>query len=196
MRCHRFSIPHNRSMFSTVLALSLLVAPGDWRAESFPFPLQFAPSIPYQGTEHVRFNPSWDKFGDEAGFSYVVLWDVKSVPVEPPDIEDHLETYFNGLMSNVARGRKLAEPAVRSLVAAHPMAPLSGWGQAFGVEIRTFNSFSKGEPLLLYGEVTQRSCGPERMQILFALSKSRRDRPIWNGLRAVRNATTCEAPRS
>jgi len=34
------------------------------------------------------------------------------------------------------------------------------------------------------------------MQILFALSKSARDRPIWNGLRAVRTATTCEAPRS
>src|ERR671937_331459 len=89
----------------------LLTAPGDWRAESFDFPLRFAPSIPYQGKEHVRFNPKWDQFADDAGFSYVVLWDVKEVAVEPADIEDHLETYFNGLMSNVARGRKLGEPA-------------------------------------------------------------------------------------
>ncbi len=176
-------------------AASLMVAPDDWRKESFDFPLRFAPSIPYEGAEHVRFNPDWEKFGEDGGFSYVVLWDVKATAVEPPDIEDHLEAYFNGLMSNVARGRKLDEPA-KSTVAAHPMARLPGWQQAFGVEIRTFNSFSKGEPLLLHGEVTQRACGPGRMQILFALSKSRRDRPIWNGLRAVRGATTCEAPRS
>ena len=174
---------------------AFITAPADWRKESFDFPLRFAPSIPYQGTEHVRFNPKWDKFDEEAGFSYVVLWDVKEVPLEPADIEDHLETYFNGLMANVARGRKLDAPA-KSVVAAHPMARVPGWQQGFGVEIRTFNAFARGEPMLLHGEVSQRSCGNGRMQILFALSKSPRDRPIWNGLRGVRSATTCEAPRS
>jgi hypothetical protein len=177
-------------------AASLMNAPDDWKKESFDFPLRFAPAIPYEGTEQVRFNPAWAKFDEDGGFSYVVLWDVKAAPVEPPDIEDHLETYFNGLMANVARGREIHEPTRRSTVAAHPMAALPGWQQAFGVEIRTFNAFSKGEPLLLYGEVTQRTCANGRMQIVFALSKSRRDRPIWNGLRSVRGATTCEAPRS
>ena len=174
---------------------AFISAPADWRKESFDFPLQFAPSIPYQGTEHVRFHPRWDKFNEEAGFSYVVLWDLKEVPIEAADIEDHLETYFNGLMSNVARGRKLDQPA-KSVVEAHPMARVPGWQQGFGVEIRTFNSFSKGEPMLLYGEVSQRTCGKGRMQILFALSRAARDRPIWNGLRGVRAATTCEPPRS
>ena len=173
-------------------AATLIPAPDDWRKESFAFPLQFAPGIPYEGTEYLRFSPAWDQFADEGGFSYVVLWDVKAVPVEPPDIEDHLETYFNGLMSNVARGRKLAEPP-RSVVQAHPMAPLPDWQQGFGVQIRTYNSFSRGEPLLLYGEVTQRKCSNERMQIFFALSKSRRDQPIWNSLRKARGATTCQS---
>ena len=66
------------SMAAFILA-ALLVAPSDWRKESFDFPLRFAPSIPYQGTEHVRFNPKWDHFGDDAGFSYVVLWDVDTL---------------------------------------------------------------------------------------------------------------------
>lgn len=178
-----------------VIFLALLAAPPDWRSETFPFPLRFAPTIPYEGEEHVRFHPKWDQFADEAGFSYVMLWDVKEVPVEPADLEDHLETYFNGLMSNVARGRKLDEPA-KTVVAAHPMAPIPGWKQGFGVEIRTFNSFSKGEPLLLHGEVTQRTCRNGRMQVVIALSQVRRDRPIWKGLRDIRTATTCEAPRS
>jgi len=180
---------------AAIVTAALLVAPGDWRQESFEFPLRFAPSIPYEGTEHVRFHPKWDQFADEAGFSYVMLWDVTAVPVEPADIEDHLEMYFSGLMSNVARGRKLDEPA-KAVVAAHPMAALPGWRQAFGVEIRTSNSFSKGEPLLLYGEVAQRACGNGRMQVVIALSKARRDRAIWKGLRDIRSATTCEAARS
>ena len=173
-------------------AANLIPAPDDWRKESFPFPLRFAPEIPYQGTEYLRFNPKWDQFADEAGFSYVVLWDVKALPVEPPDIEDHLETYFNGLMSNVARGRKLAEPP-KSTVQAHPMASVADWQQGFGVEIRTYNSFSKGEPLLLYGEVAQRTCNKDHMQIFIALSKSRRDQPIWNSLRKARGATSCQS---
>jgi hypothetical protein len=171
-------------------AASLIPAPDDWRRESFEFPLAFAPAIPYQGTEYLRFNPDWDKFSEEAGFSYVILWDVKTVPVEPADLEDHLETYFNGLMSNVARGRKIANELPKSVVAAHPLRPPREWQQGFGVDIRTYNAFSKGEPMLLRGEVTQRNCGA-RMQIFFALSRAPRDKPIWDNLRKLRAATAC-----
>jgi hypothetical protein len=62
--------------------------------------------------------------------------------------------------------------------------------------VRTVNAFSKNEPLLLYGEITQRDCGAERMQIFFAMSMSPRDRPIWDDLRAIRTATPCEAKLS
>lgn len=165
-------------------------APESWRKESFLFPLQFAPAIPYEGVEHVRFAPSWTQFNEEGGFSYVFLWDLKSKPVTPDDIEEHLEEYFAGLMKNVGLQRNLADKEVKTAVAAHPMAFLEGWGQGYGVEVRTWNAFSKGEPLLLYGEIGHRSCG-ERMQIFFAFSRSKRDRPIWEGLRAVRKATTC-----
>jgi hypothetical protein len=178
--------------FAAATAANLIPAPDDWRKESFPFPLRFAPSINYEGTEYLRFNPKWDQFADEAGFSYVLVWDVKAVAVEPADMEDNLETYFNGLMENVARGRKLAAPP-KSVVQAHPMASPADWQQGFGVEIRTYNAFSKGEPLLLHGEVTQRNCGKDRMQIFVALSKSRRDKPIWGSLRKARGGTTCQS---
>jgi len=171
-------------------AASIITAPDTWRSETFDFPLRFAPGIPYEGQEHVRFNPKWDQFADDEGFSYIFVWDVKAVPVEPPDIEDHLETYFNGLMSNVSRGRKL-DPPGKTVVAAHPMAQVRGWRQGFGADIRTFNSFSKNEPLLLRAEVLQRECGNGRMQIAYTVSKSPRDKPIWTTLRKVRDGITC-----
>ena len=166
-------------------------APEGWRRESFTFPLAFAPTIPYEGTEHVRFAPSWTKFGEEGGFSYVFLWDLKAKPVTPEDVEEYLETYFNGLMKNVGLQRNLGDKEIKAAAAVHPMAMLADWGQGYGVEVRTWNAFSKGEPLLLYGEVGQRNCG-ERMQIFFAFSQARRDQPIWEGLRTARKATSCE----
>jgi hypothetical protein len=135
--------------------------------------------------------PSWDKFATENGFSYVFLWDLKATPVTSEDLEDHLETYFSGLMGNVARGRKVETPTAKTAVAAHPMTGVPGWTQAFGVEVRTSNAFSKNEPLLLYGEVARRECPEGRMQIFFALSRARRDRPVWDALREARKATPC-----
>ncbi len=176
--------------FAAAAQGDLLPTPEGWRQESFTFPLQFAPSIPYEGTEHVRFAPSWTRFADETGFSYVFLWDLRSKPVTPEDVEDYLEVYFNGLMHNVGLQRKIGDKEKKSAVAVHPMALLEGWGQGYGVEVRTWNAFSKGEPLLLHGEIGQRYCG-ERMQMFFAFSRARRDRPVWDGLRALRNATSC-----
>src|SRR5450631_288429 len=169
---------------------SPIPAPGDWRAESFIFPLQFAPSIPYEGVEYVRFTPSWQRFDSDGGFSYVILWDVKTRPVTPEDLEDYLEAYFAGLMKNVGVKRELSDKEVKTVAAVHPMAALASWEQGYGLEVRTWNAFSKGEALLLHGEVGQRSCG-ERMQVFFAFSRSPRDRPIWDRLREARNATTC-----
>lgn len=167
--------------------------PEGWRKESFTFPLAFAPSIPYEGKENVRFTPSWTRFGEENGFSYVFLWDLKAKPVTPDDIEEYLEAYFNGLMHNVGLQRKLSDKEAKAVTAVHPMAALAGWAQGYGVEVRTWNAFSKGEPLLLYGEIGQRECG-ERMQFFFAFSRAARDRPIWDGLRAARDATSCDKP--
>ncbi|HEX7607302.1 MAG TPA: hypothetical protein VF348_11365, partial [Usitatibacter sp.] len=99
---------------------SPIPAPGDWRAESFIFPLQFAPSIPYEGVEYVRFTPSWQRFDTDGGFSYVILWDVKTRPVAPEDLEDYLEAYFTGLMKNVGVKRELSEKEIKTAAAVHP----------------------------------------------------------------------------
>lgn len=176
-------------------AAAQIPAPQGWRQEAFDFPLRFAPTIPYEGKEHVAFAPGWDRFDADEGFSYVILWDLKRKPFNADDLEDYLETYFDGLMTNVGRARELLAKKVKPAAAAHPLTGLAGWTQAFGAEVRTWNAFAKGEPLLLYGEVTQRDCG-ERMQVFLAFSKVPRDHAIWNDLRKVRDATTCGNPGS
>jgi len=175
-------------------AQAQIAAPDTWRAQSFRFPLPFAPSIPYEGTERVRFGPSWANFNDDDAFTYVVLWDLQRKPLEPAELERALNVYFDGLMELATRTRKIADPGTVSQVSLHPMASPEHWSAALGGRVWTWNAFSKGEPLVLNLEITQRTCTEERSQVFFAISKAARDAPAWSELRRIRGATGCDAP--
>ena len=175
-------------------ASAQIAAPSSWRAQSFAFPLQFAPSIPYEGTEHVRFGPSWSHFADEDAFTYVVLWDLKRKPLDPAELERALDVYFDGLMELATRTRKIDDPGTVSQVSLHPMSTPEGWSSGLGGRVWTWNAFSKGEAIVLNLEITQRACTPERTQVFFAISKAARDKAPWNELRRIRGATGCEVP--
>ncbi|HUP31021.1 MAG TPA: hypothetical protein VM122_12655 [Usitatibacter sp.] len=176
---------------STLPAAADIAAPESWRKETFQFPLPFAPSIPYEGTEHVRFAPYWTDFTAERGFTYVVLWDVKRRALEPAELERGLLVYFDGLMESVTRARKIADPGTVTSVALHPMAAPAGWTTASGGRLWTWNGFAKGEPLTLHLEISYRPCGEDRMQVFHAFSRAERTRPAWDELREIRAATRC-----
>jgi hypothetical protein len=166
-------------------------APTDWRKESFSFPLPYAPSLPYEGTEEVRFSPQWARFASEDGFTYAVLWDIKPTLMEAAALERALAVYFDGLMNNVAIARKLDAMVPQTQVALHPLAAPDGWSGAYAGAIHTWNGFSRAEPLVLDVEIAHRECGPGRMQVFYALSKAPRAAPVWESLRRIRSATRC-----
>jgi hypothetical protein len=169
-------------------------APENWRRESFTFPLSFAPSIQLEGAEHVRFAPGWADFASDRGFSYVFLWEVKEIPgpaLTVHGLEFALGVYFDGLMAAAAQARKIEVDPARTIVNFHPMRDVAGWTESYAGEVHTWNAFGKGEPLRLEIEVTQRSCPPGQAQVLYAVSKSRRDQPVWGELRKAREGVNC-----
>ncbi len=172
-------------------AQAQVAAPESWRKQTFAFPLPFAPSIPYEGSEHVRFAPHFTDFAADHGFSYVVLWDIKRRELQPQEIERGLHVYFDGLMEAVTKARRIADPGTVSSASLHPMAAPSGWSEAYGGRVWTWNGFSKGEALVLHAEITMRACGTERTQIFHAFSRAPRTQADWEELRGVRQATGC-----
>lgn len=176
---------------AALAAQAQVPAPDSWRKESFQFPLQFAPSIPYEGSEHVRFAPDWTEFSSDRGFTYVFLWDIKRRNPEPQELERSLNVYFDGLMEAVTKARKIADPGTVSSASLHPIAPVAGWAAGYGGRLWTWNGFSGGEPLVLHLEVTHRPCDPDRTQVFFALSRAARSHAAWDELRAIRGATRC-----
>ena len=187
-----------RPAFAGALAAALLplttpaqiAAPENWRKESFDFPLRFAPSIPYEGTEHVRFAPDWTRFASERGFTYVILWDIKRRTLEPAEIERALAVYFDGLMETITKARDIPDPGTATAVNLHPLRSPEGWAHALGGRLWTWNGFSRGEPLALHVEATDRACG-ERTQVLYLFSLAPRTHAAWDELRSIRAATPC-----
>jgi hypothetical protein len=168
-----------------------IVAPDGWRKESFTFPLPYAPTLPYEGSEHVRFTPDWKKFGQADGFSYVFMWDIKPALLEDEALERAMSVYFDGLMNNVAIAREIDKLVPQTQVVLHPLGAPDGWRVAYAGAIHTWNGFAKAETLVLNAEITERPCGPDRMQVFFAMSMAERSAPIWKELRAARQATAC-----
>ena len=165
-------------------------APAGWRKESFTFPLPYAPSLPYAGTEEVRFSPQWAHFDAPDGFTYAVLWDIKPTLTDGLALERALSVYFDGLMNNVARARKVDAMVPQTQVELHPLASPEGWSGAYAGAIHTWNGFARAEPLVLNAEIAYRGCG-ERLQVFMGLSKAPRAASAWESLRALRAATRC-----
>lgn len=189
-------IVHAALALAAIAALSLparaeLAAPAGWRKESFSFPLPYAPSLPYAGTEQVRFSPEWARFSTDGGFSYVVLWDIRPAPMESEALQRALGVYFDGLMNNVAIARKIDAMVPQSVAVLHPLMPPAGWHIAYAGAIHTWNAFAKAEPLVLNIEIAERRCTPERMQVFFAIAKAARSASTWDELREIRGSASC-----
>src|SRR4029079_5456329 len=68
------------------------------------FPLEFAPSLPYRGTEELRFAPRFFERGAVGLWSYAFVWYLDGdVALTSPALARSLETYFNGLSKAVEK---------------------------------------------------------------------------------------------
>src|SRR5688500_15314459 len=48
--------------------------PTGWKAETIPFPLDFAPSLAHRGAEEIRFAPKFFEPGAPGYWSYAFTW--------------------------------------------------------------------------------------------------------------------------
>jgi hypothetical protein len=181
---------------SSTLAFSLLVAatipaPDDWRKESFPIPLLFAPSIPYEGTSTCAFALVAD-FASDRGFTYVILWDIKRrSSLEPAELERALNVYLRR-----PHGAGHARPQDRRPRhrdherAASPRRP-QGWQEAFGAAVWTWNGFSKGEALRCTSRSPTARAARTAPRCSSHPRSAERTQPVWKQLREIRAATSC-----
>ena len=154
--------------------------PTGWRSETIPFPLDFAPSLPYHGTEEIRFAPGFFKPVSETYFTYSFVWLVEGEPSFDA-LSSELGTYFAGLAQAVAPKRFDA--------AAHH-AKVDRAGDGYRGSVDTVDAFGDGHPLHLgvAGEVIR--CSGKRSGLVLSLSP-RTDDATWTMLAAQRRTLHC-----
>ena len=163
--------------------------PEGWNHETIPFPLDFAPQLPYRGVEELRFAPGWAKPDQPGYWSYAFVWWLTEKPAfDAPTMEATLTTYFRGLSEAVGREKYTIDPGLfhAELIADSTSHWLTG-------RIFSMDAFTTGLPLTLNAEIELRECAKaKRYAVIFLLSPRDKADPIWQELQATSGALECE----
>ncbi|MBB6130281.1 hypothetical protein [Mucilaginibacter lappiensis] len=81
------------------LSVYELPKPANWHTEKFALPPSFATTLPFSGTEDIRFSPEWSKKHTDGYWTYCFLWRIKdAVSFTKANMEQYLHDYYTGLI--------------------------------------------------------------------------------------------------
>ncbi|MBQ0733274.1 hypothetical protein [Aquimarina celericrescens] len=169
---------------------NLLLAPDNWRGEIIEFPLKFASSLTYSGTEHVRFAPGWGEKDATDYFSYVFLWEIDENPqLSIKKLETEIETYFDGLMSMVS---KMNLNLFKKLPKAKAFFEKVNDSVYVG-KVMTYDAFTTKKEVNLNIIVDYKFCDElNKHLVLFNLSPQHPKHSIWKKMQKVTIDANCE----
>lgn len=154
-----------------------------WRRETIPFPLSFAPSLPYRGAEEIRFAPRFFDPESETYFTYSFVWVVDGSPAfDATTVAADLRTYFSGLARAVAPKRG-GERTHRATITRDQDGGLHG-------KVETVDAFGDGRALTLGVAGSVVPCGDRATGLVLSMSP-RDDAEIWAMLAAQRRTLRC-----
>lgn len=175
-------------------------APEDWRPEVIPFPLGFAPEIPYRGREELRFSPGMYDADSEMYFTYAFVWWLDESPeLEPESLREDLIDYFAGLYQAVAEkeasGEAEVSVALEEVDAVEDLPDRRGaWVPESGEDARHYHGvvdwvdpFVTQKPVKLNWKAASWLCSDsDRTAWFVLLSPQPFDHEVWSKLGALR----------
>lgn len=167
--------------------------PPDWKTETIPFPLDFAPAIRHVGVEELRFAPGFFMPTAPGYFSYAFVWWLKEEQALPAaTLAAELNQYYAGLCTAVGKKKFHLDPA-RYRVELHPEeSTLPTWSALAG-QAELYDAFSTGQPLSLRLHAYQRDCPRSGYRAVLVLASPQPESaPIWDELRARAASLPCE----
>jgi len=85
-----------------------LPEPKGWEKEKFALPPVFALTIPFKGSEDIRFSPEWAKKHTEGYWTYCFVWSITDLkPLSVTTLEKSLHDYYTGLIKTNLKGAKI-----------------------------------------------------------------------------------------
>ena len=164
--------------------------PAGWKHETFALPPEFAPTLPYRGTEDLRFMPGFSSPAAPDYWSYDFVWWLEQRPAfDAASIGKALTVYFQGLAGAVGGSKYKFDPAhFRAVLSPVPGSePPRLTGQVF-----TYDPFATGLPITLNVEAELRSCpATKQVALVVALSPKHTTDGVWKSLHDAARALVC-----
>jgi len=161
-----------------------------WKHETIPFPLEFAPGLPFRGTEELRFAPGFFQPDSSTFWSYAFAWSLENPPTfDAPTLSPVLREYFSGLALAVGKDKYPMDPERFAV----ELAPgIEGGQKVLAGHVRTYDPFTTGQPIELNLEARLRD-GPQGGPpvLTFLLSTRPFDDAVWDELRACEGTLRC-----
>jgi hypothetical protein len=166
----------------------ILPTPKDWAEELIPFPIEFAPSIPYQGEEHLRFTPGWGEIKSKQFWSYCYLWWIEEKSeVSAVVLKQHLTDYYNGLVGRNIISRKIdSVKLVKTVVTIQTLKK----GKYRGT-IRMLDYMGQ-QPIILNITIEEILCPEQKKKAVFiAVSPQPASHTVWKDFKGIREGFRC-----
>ena len=156
-----------------------LPTPLRWGVEKLSFPIDFAPKIPFNGNEELRFAPGWGNSKSSEYWAYVFLWFIHGKPwVHEDTLNSYLTQYYNGLyLSNLKN--KTNPPSNFTKVNVKVIHRLLNDAETYEGRITTLD-FLTGKPITFNTRIHVRNYPQiNRTAILFEVAPQDYHQPVW-----------------
>ena len=168
--------------------------PKDWRTETIPFPLDFAPELDYEGIEELRFSPGMFAENKLDFWSYAFVWWVpEETSFDTERLQSDLDLYFRGLNKAVAKAREFELGKAVVEIQLQPVDASSEERRQWKGIARTFDVFATRRPIKLNVRIDISEC-PEQGYLVafFQLSPQPVHHNIWDVLDGIREGFRCQ----
>ena len=176
-------------------------APEGWKPERIPFPLGFAPSLPYKGFEQLRFAPGMFDPKSDTYFTYFFFWWLAGEPrITTDGLARDLTEYYKGLCGAVGGAKKvtldLSKVRTRVERAALGKPTLPFRTERFAGVIEAYDPFATSQPITLNVEIWAWRCDKARRTcIFFGVSPKPTTDPVWAPMRTALASFRCARPQ-
>lgn len=164
-----------------------LPTPVNWMTERFGIPIEFAPRIPYDGIEDLRFAPGWSASASEDYWTYSYLWYLNGkITFTPETIAENLDLYYTGLVGRNIEKRKIPKEKLFPVKATFEVVEKQGEDKStFQGSVHMLDYMAQ-QPITLNFLVHVKECpGKNMTYVFYEVSPRERSHPVWKTLQKI-----------
>lgn len=169
--------------------------PQGWTTEHIPFPIDFAPGIPFKGFEDLRFPAGWGDTASDEHWSYMFLWWLEGQQsFDNTTLEKYYTEYYSGLVGRNIEQRKIPKDRiVPTKVQITKLAAATGDRETYSGKINMLNYMTQ-KPIVLNIKVHVKDCKEAgRTAVFNEISPQPDTHRIWKEFEGLTTKFSCSS---